>query len=104
MIIHYNIYPDKDYVRCQHIVWFYFGDCSPVDMIALVPYIQSIIDKSIGRIFYSDWDWSSQQGTVRLQGTCGCTQEILITVCDKVIGEIREIMDIDPCKYCPKKK
>lgn len=104
MILHYNIYPDRDHALCEHLVWFHFGDCAPVDMIALVPYITSCVDKSVGIVFYSDWDWLAEQGTIRMRGAVGCPQETLAAVCDKIVSDIRDILDIEPCTYCPRKK
>lgn len=89
---------------CEHLVWFHFGDCAPVDMIAMVPYMQSRIDKSVGEIFYSDWDWLSGQGTIRMRAAMGCDTEILKDVCSQLTREIRDIVDLEPCTYCPRKK
>ncbi len=104
MILHYNIYPAKNNMVCGHIVWFHFSECSPSDVIAIAPYIQSCMDKSVGEVIYSDWDWLSEQGTIRMRSGIGCPEETLVAVCDKVIREIREILNVEPCGYCPRKK
>lgn len=104
MKLHYNIYPAKNNMVCNHLVWFHFSDCAPADAIAIVPYIQSCIDKSVGEIFYSDWDWLANQGTIRMRAGIGCPEETLISVCDKIVNDVRDILDIEPCTYCPRKK
>lgn len=105
MIVHYNLYPDKNWACCEHIVRFYFAECTPADMFGITRYLMTSLDKSVGRFTYSDWDWLSEQGCTMMRGACGVPEETLRTVCDQMISQIKDIIDNqDICNYCTRRK
>lgn len=92
MLVYYNIYPSQKSWKCsQHIATFYFGKCTPEEMLDAVQQIRKQLDSSVGTIFFHDWDWKSDQGNMRIESTHGVTEETLKEVCDNILETIKRI-------------
>lgn len=91
MIVHYNIKSDpKHWHGMQHIAIFYLGDCEPMDLMKAADLIKTTIDASIGTVFYLDWDYVSEQGTIRVESKMGCDIEAIRESCNKIIELIHQ--------------
>lgn len=102
MIIHYNIKKDsKEYYGSRNLAIFYFAECEPSFMFAITNWVRNMfLDKSVGTVFYNDWDWMADQGTMRIESACGCAIETLAETCNKIVAFAHEIENEEFCKYC----
>lgn len=85
MIIHYNIYPDKIWPGSRHRVIVYIAEIDPIQIVRMCKKMQLELDSSIGVVTYCDWEWMSDQGTIRLDSAPGCQIEAIREVMDKTI-------------------
>ena len=90
MIAHYNIYNNPiNWPGATHIAVFFFADCEPEEMLAVGRYIIDTIDSSIGKVFFTDWDWKSKVGRLKIESSAGCTHEALDEACQDILKNIR---------------
>ena len=91
MIVHYYIKSDpKHWYGMRHIAIFHLGDCEPMDLMKAADLIKASIDDSIGTVFYLDWDYVSEQGTIRVESKMGCDIEAIRESCNKIIELIHQ--------------
>ena len=102
MIIHFYIKSDqKHWHGLRHIAVFYFAECEPSFMFAITNWVRTMyLDNSIGTVFYNDWDWSSEQGTMRIESSMGCDIETLREACTKIVEFVHEIDSENICRFC----
>lgn len=90
MLVYYNIYPSQKSWQCsQHIATFYFGNCTPEEMLDAVRVIINSLDRSVGTVFFSDWDWKSEQGNMRIESSPGVACDTLTEVCADILSKIK---------------
>lgn len=93
MIVHYNIKPGvQKHMHQGQIAIFYLGDCEPVVLLKVASMIKDrLLDRSIGRVFYADWEYIPEQGTIRIESALGCDLATFQSACDLIIQECNKL-------------